>query len=745
MPIQPFSLQRDYQPIPDEEDVTPVGRSISNRAKKSGKYVGYAICFVIMAAFLTTMAVVYGPPSTPELAVYQTAKADGGQGLQQLHLSDMPDLKLKKLAFGNTECQTGTCTGMDAPAIVTVKSSVRFQTVLGFGGAFTEATALNFYKLPSSVQKRWLQMYFGADGIGLTLGRVHMGSCDFSPKSYNFDNIDGDYDLIYFDSEVTHDNAYMLPLLREAMATSARPLRIMASPWSPPPWMKNPQTAKDGSTFTSMTGSAYPNGLKDDPRTKLAWARYISKFLHAYRMKGVPIWSVTPQNEPEFPAPWDACAYTAQYEKDFIEHYLGPILRSEHPEVRLLGFDHNKDHLLNWTKALIDGQAAKFVDGMAFHWYSAVGRTEDGTMGYDVVNASHHYAPHALLVGSEACSCPGVELGNWMRAERVGHDVMYDLLNHAHGWIDWNLLVDHKGGPNHLDNMCDASLIANEEFTDFYVQPKYYYLGHFAKFAVPGSVRVQTSAVGNFKFLTMDPNLQPGMELGLFPCEQSVRQMWLFNHTTNALQLSTFANSPYAGGGGWQLCVAPGGMPERRMLRVVDCADTRPEVSILNLETAGGQIRQVGTEDCVGIVGDAREAGALLQLARCKDEPGETNNKEIAADFQYLVMHHTGEITAPRVGGLCLTAGWPFLSAVAFEEPLGAEVGREGMGGTEEGMETVAEAETEAETSFLTRTRTIVVVMNDAPVPTALAVSDKRKGALGLSIAARAIQTIVYR
>jgi cyclophilin family peptidyl-prolyl cis-trans isomerase len=171
----------------------------------------------------------------------------------------------------------------------------------------------------------------------------------------------------FFDNRVSHDGVYVLPLIKAAIAKSRRPIKILASPWSPPAWMKEPNDQGE----QSMTGSAFPNGLKDDPEIKHAWARYISKFISAYITQGVDVWSVTPQNEPEFPAPWEACAFTASYEDDFVQNYLGPVLREEHPDVLILGFDHNKDHLEAWTKELLqqrEGESRyKYIDGMAFH------------------------------------------------------------------------------------------------------------------------------------------------------------------------------------------------------------------------------------------------------------------------------------------------------------------------------------------------------------------------------------------
>jgi hypothetical protein len=365
MTIKPLHNINEYQSLSSrDDDVTPVDRFIAKRAERSFKFVtaGAVTLAMIVAAVVLTIR----KNSMDTVHIYQTAMAGS---------SGMKEISSGLLQFGNVRCafneetNSYSCPNLYGrpPGFVEIDTNSTYQVIQGFGGAFTEATALNFYKLPRSVQNHVIELYFGKDGIGLTLGRVHINSCDFSTKSYNFDNVDGDYELAYFDNEVTHDNAYMLPLIRLAMEASASPIKLMVSPWSPPAWMKTPVNSSTPGK-TSMTGSASPNGLRDDPQVKLAWARYISRFISAYKKKGVPVWSVTPQNEPEFAAPWEACTYTAEYEKEFIDGYLGPVLRSDHPDIRILGFDHNKDHLVAWTKTLTGGkEGAKYVDGMAFH------------------------------------------------------------------------------------------------------------------------------------------------------------------------------------------------------------------------------------------------------------------------------------------------------------------------------------------------------------------------------------------
>jgi glucosylceramidase len=216
---------------------------------------------------------------------------------------------ITSLTFGNVICTTTsdlpsdeTCSSStDSPAKIYINSKKTFQSILGFGGAFTETAAYNFYKLPQKVQDKVIDLYFGQNGIGFTLGRVHIGSCDFSLSEYSFNNIADDYYQTYFDTEVTHDNAQMLPFMRLAIEAARKRsksskldngngVNILASPWSPPPWMK-----KSVNGVQSMSGSAIPEGLIDDPRIKDSYARYLSKFITAYEKKGVPIWAITPQ------------------------------------------------------------------------------------------------------------------------------------------------------------------------------------------------------------------------------------------------------------------------------------------------------------------------------------------------------------------------------------------------------------------------------------------------------------------
>merc|ERR1719356_2294427 len=226
-----------------------------------------------------------------------------------------------------------------------------------------------------------------------------------------------------------------------------------------------------------------------------AWAKYISKWISAYRGHGVPIWAVTVQNEPENNATWEACLLSPGEEADFLGKYLGPALRSEHPNVSIFVYDHNKDHVAHWARVIRKHRAAaKYADGIAFHWYSGD--------GFEDVASIHATMPNLQLLASEATyerwrwkEGATLATGEWSFGEGYAHDIIGDLNAGSIGWIDWNLLLDENGGPNHVDNVCDAAMMANLSKGDVYHHPQYYYIGHFSKFIHPDSVRLVT-AVG---------------------------------------------------------------------------------------------------------------------------------------------------------------------------------------------------------------------------------------------------------
>jgi len=344
------------------------------------------------------------------------------------------------------------------------------QTLLGFGGAFTEAAAVALERLPAAVRAEALRAYFGPGGAGYTLCRTHINSCDFALGNYAYSETPADHMLAHFSIE--RDRQRLIPLIRDALQLATRPVRLLASPWSPPAWMKTNGQMNRGGCLR--------------PECRDTWARYLARYLQAYASEGFPLWGITVQNEPEAAQKWDSCLYTGAQERDFIRDHLGPTLAREGlGDVRILAWDHNKDALeRRAADVFADPGAARYTWGLGFHWY-----TGDH---FEALDAVHARFPQAHLVFTEGCQEGGVKLGSWELGERYGHAIIGDLNHWTEGWIDWNMVLDRQGGPNHVGNYCDAPIIADAEGGTLHYQSAYFYLCHFSRFLPPGSVWVES-------------------------------------------------------------------------------------------------------------------------------------------------------------------------------------------------------------------------------------------------------------
>ncbi|CAM9715173.1 unnamed protein product, partial [Phaeothamnion confervicola] len=481
------------------------------------------------------------------------------------------------------DCETDGCAGAvdtgDAGAVV-VDTAAGRQKVIGFGAAFTDAAAENFYKLPEAARDRFMNAFFGPAGIGYTLGRVPMNSCDFGREHYNFDDVPGDFELRHFDDKVSHDRLEKIPMLREALARAPDSLKLFVSPWSPPAWMKQPVNNNQ-----SMIQSAWPQGLLDDPATKRAWAKYFSKFIDAYKGVGLPIWGLTVQNEPENPGPWEACVYNPASMRDFVRDYLGPEIRRRHRTVKIMAYDHNRDHLKDWTRTIFaDEAAAAYVDGMAYHWYfGGLDRGLDGAYGWSQLGEALALMPEGkFLLSSESCNCPQVDhtfWGSWSRAEKMAHDVVAGLNGGSAGWVDWNILLDFDGGPNWVGNLCDTPVYCTEDFSDVVFSPMFYYMGQVSRFLRPGSTVLATTAVGNFT----DGGARPsgvliGYEASSYKCEGSVRQRWQLTQEGNLMMLDMMTEGIQY----WApVCLARGVAPHTLAVQTVVCSSADAGVYFL--------------------------------------------------------------------------------------------------------------------------------------------------------------------
>lgn len=360
-------------------------------------------------------------------------------------------------------------------AVVMLDPGKTFQTIVGFGGALTDAAAETFYKLPEKQQEEVLKAYFDRDrGIGYTLCRTSIHTCDFSSQSKAYAEIPDDTLLTHF--SIAQDQAFRIPFIKAVMKTAGDTINILASPWSPPAWMK--------------TNGDMLHGGKLRPDYRQVWADYYVRFLEAYEQEGIPVWGLTVQNEPMAVQTWESCIYTAEEERDFVKQYLGPTLvKNGFSSVKLMVWDHNRGIMYQRAKTVLDDpEASKYVWGVGFHWY--VGDH------FENVRLVHDAFPDKQLVFTEGCvyAYDTDRIGEWHWGERYGESILMDLNNWTAGWIDWNVLLDEQGGPNHVGNYCFAPIHADTEKGTLTYMNSYYYLGHFSRFIRPGARRIVASS-----------------------------------------------------------------------------------------------------------------------------------------------------------------------------------------------------------------------------------------------------------
>ena len=354
-------------------------------------------------------------------------------------------------------------------AAVFIDITLRFQEFLGFGGAFTEAASVTLDKMPATQRQEILKAYFSPDkGNAYSLCRTHINSCDFSLGNYAYTEVEGDVGLEHF--SIDRDRQSLIPMIRQAMVLSGGSLRLLSSPWSPPAWMK--------------TNGQMNNGGKLKPEYRSAWANYYVRYIEEYRREGIPIWGLTVQNEPAASQTWDSCLYTGEEERDFVRDYLGPALRdSGLGHVKLIIWDHNRDHMYERAKTVLDDpRAAQYVWGVGFHWYCGD--------HFDNVQMTHEAYPDKHLIFTEGCQEGGPHTGSWDAGERYARSIINDLNRWTVAWVDWNMVLDETGGPNHVGNLCSAPILADTQTGGILYQSSYYYIGHFSRFIRPGADRV---------------------------------------------------------------------------------------------------------------------------------------------------------------------------------------------------------------------------------------------------------------
>ncbi len=388
---------------------------------------------------------------------------------------------------------------MENATQVSILPNEKYQEITGFGGSFTEASAYLLNQVSKENRDKILEAYFGESGARYSLTRTHMNSCDFSLGNYSYAPVEGDTELEHFSVEEDRDD--IIPMIKDAMAVSKDGFKIMSSPWTAPPWMKDNKDWKGGKLL---------------PQYYDTWALFFSKYLDAYNAEGIDIWGFTVENEPlGNDSNWESMHYTPEEMTEFVKNHLGPKLENDGHDVKILGFDQNRDHeLLKWVDVMFANEEnARYYDGTAVHWYAS---TYDWFP--DALQYAHNKAPGKHLIQSEACvdaEVPKWKDDQWYWSKeatdwgwdwapedqkylhpkyvpvfRYARDIIGCLNNHVDGWIDWNMVLDRQGGPNWAQNWCVAPVIVDPDKDEVYFTPIYYTLAHFSRFIRPGAVRI---------------------------------------------------------------------------------------------------------------------------------------------------------------------------------------------------------------------------------------------------------------
>ena len=347
---------------------------------------------------------------------------------------------------------------------ITIEPKNKRQEILGFGGSFTEASSSIYKELDEDKKEEIIESYFGENGNKYSMARTHINSCDFSLGNYAHVEDKNDLELKTFSLE--RNKISLIPMINDALKKRKNNIRIMASPWSPPAWMKT-------------TGEMNFGGkLKSEYRD--TWANYYCKFIESCEKENVPIWGLSIQNEPEAKQTWDSCIYTAEEERDFIKNHLGPALKKHNLlDRKIIIWDHNRDVMVERARTVLsDPGAAKYVWGTGFHWYCGD--------HFNNVQKVHDEFPDKQLIFTEGCQEGGPHIGSWDLGERYATSIINDLNRWTVAWIDWNLILNEQGGPNHVGNYCSAPIIVDTRSQDLLYQSSYYYIGHFSRFILPG-------------------------------------------------------------------------------------------------------------------------------------------------------------------------------------------------------------------------------------------------------------------
>jgi glucosylceramidase len=351
---------------------------------------------------------------------------------------------------------------------ITVDPAARFQEILGFGAAFTDAACYNFNQLSPAARDQLFGELFHPSNLGLAVCRLCMGSSDYATKVYSYDGgAEPDPDLTRF--SIDHDRAYIIPALKAARALNPH-LFLFASPWSPPAWMK---------VNGSMLG-----GLMEKKHFP-AYARYFAKFLQAYADAGVPVNAVTVQNEvdTEQDGRMPASLWGQEYEAGFVAEHLGRALADAHLDTKIWIIDHNYNLWGRAIAELDDPEVSRYVEGVAWHGY--LGEPSAMTRVHEAHPEKHMY----WTEGGPSYTAPDYAT-DWTTWSATFAGI---LRNWSRCVVGWNLALDENGKPNIGPFDCGGVVTIHSKTKEITRSGQYWAFAHYARAARPGARRIDSS------------------------------------------------------------------------------------------------------------------------------------------------------------------------------------------------------------------------------------------------------------
>lgn len=381
---------------------------------------------------------------------------------------DKIETNINRNLFWHKTNNIGVCqlNRLNIDKFITIDDSICFQDFLGFGGAFTESTGYVLSTVNKEIYNKILDDYFTENGLNYNFGRLPIGSCDFSLKSYSYS-----YKKDLSDFSIEIDKKYIIPTVKSALLRNNN-IKFISSPWSPPAFMKS-------NKMLILGGK-----LKE--KYMPIWADYLVKYIYSYKKEGINIDYMTIQNEPEATQLWESCKYSAKEEANLLMNYLYPTFKQNNVNTKFLIWDHNKNNIVERVNESFQKYGAlNYADGIAFHWYT-------GSFFENLKEINNCY-PDKLLIHTEGCTGyskfePKDELFN---AEMYASEIIGDLNCNVNCFVDWNLVLDYNGGPNHKRNYCNSPIMINKDKTGYIKTLAFYYIGHFSKYIKPNSKRIK--------------------------------------------------------------------------------------------------------------------------------------------------------------------------------------------------------------------------------------------------------------